>query len=69
MTRACEQCGKPSPMHPLYDPVKSPRFVCLRCALTNLASWSEEIEPEDSLQDISKGEQTGMFFRELARQV
>lgn len=65
----CAQCHQPSELHPLYDPVKSRRFVCLRCALTNLASFCEEVEPEDTIQDIHAGEQRGAFFRELSRAV
>jgi len=41
--------------------------VCGRCGILNLATLMEETAPEDTLAEISSGEQTGAWLRDMVK--
>lgn len=59
----CKTCGRIIRNSPFPERAT----CCNRCALLNLARFMEDTSnPDATLHDISEGEQTGAWLRELA---
>ena len=50
-----------------FEPIRPTQRVCAHCAVLGMASLMEETSPEDSLADISAGEQAGAYLRNLVK--
>lgn len=60
----CLSCG--TPFVPWLKSDNQPVLVCLPCGMLNLAGHCEHVEADDTIADISMGEQNGAFFRMIA---
>jgi len=60
----CEGCGRIVDV--AENRIRGPHYRCSACKLVALAKFMETPDPGDSLADISAGEQTGAWLREMA---
>lgn len=60
----CEGCGKLTKRR--SSKLRDNFYRCPACCLRALANFMEAPEPGDTLADISSGEQTGAWLRDIA---